>query len=327
MEKRHGLKAVAVKRSDVFIVPIDELHEEPGFNARLNYEGIQEFADFIRENGVLALPPLFVYTKQGRIYISDGHRRIRAVRLVSEEGVEIKGIPCQNDPLNEEERTLAMITRNSGAPLTKLEQGMVFLRMLRFGWQQNQIAKKVAKSPAYVNQCIALANAPQKVQDLLTTRVVNDSTVLTMLGNVEDPEQIYDIIIESVNEVKANMAQEAPVLSTGDPATDADVPIPVVADPPVEVVQRNIARVVRNKIGKETVASRMKILDSWIQENELLYKNNQRYNVVRDVYAFLKGEKTWDEIVPPVNATDNAMDNAMDKQGETPTEEIAAEQG
>ena len=282
-----GLKESAIGRKDVFIVPVERLSEEAGFNARLDYQGIEEFADFIRENGALALPPLMVYRKGENIFISDGHRRIRAVRKVMEEGIEVKGVPCMNDPLNEEERTLAMVTRNSGAPLTKLETGLVFQRMLNFGWQQIDIAKRAGKSPAYVNQCIALASAPKKVQDLLKDGVVNDSTVLTMLGNVEEPSQIYDIIIQSVEEVKGKAAENAAGNGSGDTGNDAPAVNP-----------RDVARAVRQKIGKPTVSTRMKALTDWIEAESLLLKDDPKYLAIKRVYDYLKGDiENIDDII------------------------------
>lgn len=268
--KKGGLKEYAVGRKDVFLVPPDLLNEEPGFNARLEYTGIEEFADFICENGVLALSPLRVYRKEENLFISDGHRRIRGVRLAQTRGIEVKGVPCMNDPGNEESRTFGLITNNAGAPLTKLEQGMVCIRLTGFGYTQTEIAKKIGKSLAYVNQCIALGTAPKKVQDFLVSGVVNDSTVLTMLGNVEDPAQIYDIIVQSVEDVK----------SCGGNGN-----------------QRDVAHAVRNRLGKETVSTRIKKLDGWIEENSIVLKADPKYRMICSVRSFLSGQSALEDLL------------------------------
>lgn len=281
MAKGLGLREMAVGRKDVFLVPPHLLNEEENFNARKEYTGIEEFADFIRENGVLALPPLYVYRKGDKWYISDGHRRIRAVRIVESEGIDVRGVPCMNDPLNEEDRTLALVTRNSGTPLTKMEQGDVFQRMVNFGYTNTEIAKKIGKSLPYVGQCLALATAPKKVQELLIAGVVNDTTVLTALGSVEDVSMAYEVIMDGVEAAKNT------VVVNGN-GGNGDVP---------NVTQRDVSRAVRTRVGKETVSTRMKNLGEWIEEQSLMLKDNARYDAIKDVYSFLRGEITVDDLV------------------------------
>lgn len=261
------IKEIASGRKDIFKIDPRLITEEPGFNVRLTYDGIEELADSIQNEGLKV--PLQIYNKGDFLHVKDGHRRLRAINVALSRGVDIQSVPCiYMSGESEEQRTFDLITCNSGTPLTKLEHGIVFLRLQNFGYNQTDIAKRIAKSPAYVNQCVALANTPKKVQDLLSSGVVNDSTVLATIGTV-DESKLYDILVESVNEVKNN----------GDGTA------------------RDISRVVRNKIGKETVSTRMKALNQWIEENAILEKDSPRYGMLCSVQSFLKGELSLDDLV------------------------------
>lgn len=249
-----AMKKVAVGRKDVFMVPESFLNEEPGFNARLEYTEIPEFALYIKENGVNELPPLQVYKKKDaagdeHLYISKGHRRIRAIRMaISEHGCDIKGVPCMFDDGNEESRTFGLVTENTQVPLTSLEQGLVFNRLIGYGYTQVDIATKIGKSQPYVHKCLTLAKTPKKVQDLLMTGVVDDSTVYEAATGATDPDSIYDILMKSL-EVGGGK-------------------------------RGGVRAAVQKAVGKKTLAGQAKSLGEWVEENSIVLKDDPRYQAV-----------------------------------------------
>lgn len=266
-----GISGFAVGRKDVFTVPVDVLKEEPNFNCRLEYNGIEEFAQYVFKNGVMGLPPMKVYAKHGDpdgLYISEGHRRIRAVRRAIEMGAEIKGVLVMNDPGNEEDRTFNLISSNQGNPLTKIEQGLVFMRLVGYGWNQAQISERVGMSPAFISQAITLARAPKKIQDLITQGAVKDSTVLDAVTGADDEAQAYEVLVKSIEDSNNN--------GEGN---------------------RGVSRRVKAAVGKVSASGRIKLLNEMIEEQSLVLKDSPKYQAVKEVYAFLNGEKTVDELI------------------------------
>jgi ParB/RepB/Spo0J family partition protein len=255
-----AMKAIAVGRKDVFMVPESYLKEEDGFNARLQYTEIPEFALYIKANGVNELPPLMVYKKKDAagdegLYISKGHRRIRAIRMaINEHGCDIKGVPCMFDAGNEESRTFGLITENTQVPLTNLEQGLVFHRLIGYGYTQVDIAEKIGKSQPFVHKCITLAKMPKKVQDLLAANVVDDSTVYDAAKGAE-PEAVYDILMKS--------------LEVGGTA------------------RGGVRAAVHKAVGKKTLAAQAKTLGEWVEENSVILKEDSRYQAVAWAYNFV----------------------------------------
>jgi len=255
-----AMKAIATGRKDVFMVPETYLNEEAGFNARLEYTEIPEFAAYIKENGVNELPPLMVYKKKDaagdeKLYISKGHRRIRAIRMaIAEHGCDIKGVPCMFDGGNEEARTFGLITENTQVPLTNLEQGLVFSRLIGYGYTQVDIATKIGKSQPFVHKCLTLAKMPKKVQDLLTSKVVDDSTVYEAATNA-DPDSVYDILMKSLEIGGAKRG--------------------------------GVRAAVQKAVGKKTLAGQAKTLGEWVEENSVMLKDDPRYQAVTWAYNFV----------------------------------------
>lgn len=277
MEKarKGGLKGFAVGRKDVFTVPLSVIKEEPDFNCRQKYEEIEEFAQYILKNGVMGLPPMRVYVKPNDpdgLYISQGHRRIRAMRMAVELGADIQGALVMNDHGTTEDRTFDLISSNEGYPLTKIEKGHVFLRLIGYGYNQSEIAQRTGKSAAFVSQAITLARAPKKIQELVLSGAIPDSTVYQAVTGADDEAHAYDVLLKSIE--GANNNGEG---------------------------RRGVSKRVGEALGKVSPSGRIKLLNEMIEEQSLILKDNPKYEVVKEVFSFLKGEKTMDELISIIN--------------------------
>lgn len=170
------LKDIAVGRKDLFLFDPNIIQEEPGWNVRMSDPEldahIRMLADSIKEIGVRE--PITVRLEGGVPFLTNGHCRLAAVKLAIAEGAEIKTIPAQAEDryASEADRVLGMITRNSGKPLTPLEQGEVFKRLLLFGWKEIEIVKKTGLSGVHVANMLLLSGAPTEV-----TAMVRDGSV------------------------------------------------------------------------------------------------------------------------------------------------------
>lgn len=272
-----GIKAIASGRKDIYRIDPRLLNIEDGFNARIDYSGGEELREFIRQNGV---PGVYkIYTKNEKLFIKDGHRRQREVLILITEGVEIKTVDCLHEKETDEERVFGLLSSNEGKPFSQREKGIIYLRLMNYGWSQVEIAAKIGKSQSHVSNCILLARAPKKVQALMDSNTVPDSTVIAAMISLKDiPNSNDDTLVEIITKA----ASEAKEVGEG---------------------SRGVSKRVRERIGRPTItpATRVKELGRFVEENSIVLKDNNRYKGVQSVYAYMKGEITIDELLNQIS--------------------------
>lgn len=145
--------ATTVKKT--FLVPLAELYVEPGYNVReIDQEHVAEFRDaFIA--GEFVTPLAVQVTEQG-IKIIDGHHRYYGAKMASDEGHEIPRLECKDFAGSEADRIAFMVTSSQGKALSPLERAAAYQRLLNQGWTPAEIAKKVKRSAADVDQHLQL---------------------------------------------------------------------------------------------------------------------------------------------------------------------------
>jgi ParB family chromosome partitioning protein len=177
-----GIKDLAIGRKDVYMVDPSIIQEDPGWNVRLDTpafrEKLVELTNSIKTQGVKM--PLTVYMKDNVPILTDGHRRLMAVKAAIADGCPIVAVPVfvEERYANESDRVLSMITRNSGEPLTSLEMGEVFKRLMGFGWDTAKIAENSGYSVTHVENILALASAPVEVVEMVKREEVSPTTAI-----------------------------------------------------------------------------------------------------------------------------------------------------
>lgn len=145
----------ATTTKKTFLVPLAELYVEPGYNVReIDQEHVEEFRDaFIAGEFV---PPLAVQVTEQGIKIIDGHHRYYGAKMASDEGHEIPRLECKDFAGSEADRIAFMVTSSQGKALSPLERAAAYQRLLNQGWTPAEIAKKVKRSAADVDQHLQL---------------------------------------------------------------------------------------------------------------------------------------------------------------------------
>lgn len=174
------LKDGAMKRADAYKIEFWEMHVEPGFNpeGRFEIENEEDVAlyDFIVNGGITEIEPLRVRVRQPNgVWIVDGHRRHAAISMALKNGflndaLDENGIlwmPVRFFEGNDADRLTAICTTNDGKKLTPLQRGDVYARMKALGMTLQEIAKRVNKSLAHVEQALILKGAPYQVQQMV----------------------------------------------------------------------------------------------------------------------------------------------------------------
>lgn len=182
-KKLHGIKELAVGRSDTFRLSLDDIHVRAGWNAReCDFDPADEddlaLARSIAENGVReTITAIF---EDGKVYVTNGHRRREAALYARDVlGAEIKSVPVQTEARysSEADHVLSQIVRNAGKPLSPFEKGKVFKRLIDLGWSEDEIGTKTGMTKNRVVQLLTVQAAPEGVKAL-----VRDGSVSTDLA-------------------------------------------------------------------------------------------------------------------------------------------------
>ena len=213
-QARRGIKDLAQGRSDIFRLDPDDIHVKDGWNARNfsdpdNEDHVRSLADSIKAVGVLE--PLTVTMEDGVPYLTNGESRLRAVRMLQAEGVEIKTVPVQTEArhASEADKLASQIVRNSGKPFSVLETAEVFRRLAAYGWSEKDIAARAGKSVERVRQVLSLNEAPAATRKLVQQGKVSATTVQRIIAKSGSAKEIDAAVKEAVSKAESEGRKKA----------------------------------------------------------------------------------------------------------------------
>jgi ParB/RepB/Spo0J family partition protein len=196
-------------RKDIFLVSVDEIEVEDGFNVRIDYGDISALANSISENGILV--PLRAYKKKGgKFIITDGHRRYKAAMELYAKGIEVL-VPIVSSGVNrtEESRIIDMLICNDGKPLNLLEESEAIRRLTAYGYNDRAIAVKIGKTGAYISNLRLLGDAPQVVKNYILEDAIAPSQAIRILRSADTFDDAINLIKESVTIAKSEGKKKA----------------------------------------------------------------------------------------------------------------------
>ena len=246
MPKTSGLESIAkrksawdvefdslrVKLADGTVVKPESLNLEDVFagkvelwNGRITYdlEQMAELRDSIAAIGVKNDLRGYYSSENGEqvIIVTDGHRRLFATTWARQMGNMIARVPLKADNLEKGQTDahylLTQLTANSGqVPLTMLEQGLVVKRFLAYGNTIEEVVLQTGIKKQHLENCLALANTPGGVKDLIKRGTVAPTTVVDAINT--DKSEYRDVLDEALEiaekEAEAKGKDKVKVTST-----------------------------------------------------------------------------------------------------------------
>lgn len=159
-------KQTAATPRKVFWVPLAELYVEDGYNIRdVDQAHVEEFRDAYL--GGEYVPPLTVEVTQHGIKVIDGHHRFAGAKMAAETGLKLRLEVNDITGTSEADKIALMVTSSQGKPLEPLERAKAYARLKAQGWTNDEIAKKVKRSPSDVANMLALAECPEPIKDMV----------------------------------------------------------------------------------------------------------------------------------------------------------------
>lgn len=182
-----NLKEISSGRIEGYKIDPKLILVEEGFNFRIDSPELlaadEELKKSIIANGVQL--PLTVRLKDDKVYVVNGHRRLKAVMAAIKEGVDIPTVPCINEPkgATDEDRVLMLLTTNSGVPPTALEKGAIFKRLSAMGWSNEKIGEKAGMSYKQVENLIGLQAAPAEIKEMISEGTLSASLAIKTMAS------------------------------------------------------------------------------------------------------------------------------------------------
>jgi len=198
-------------KSELFKIDPRRVQFDHKNNPREDYGDIKSLMAFIEENGTEALPPVKVRTikdEEGNeaYQLIHGYRRMTAITRLLEKGVDIKRMVARPVPraYNDKDELLDHISENSGMKLNAMEEANVFEKLLKFGWSQAEIAKKIGKTQSHVSQVLKLSGAPESIKETLAKGLISGALVVKVLnenkGDTKAAERIIKASVKKLTE-------------------------------------------------------------------------------------------------------------------------------
>lgn len=184
-------------------IPLNELHPNPG-QPRKHFEGIEELAASLRENGQVTT--ILVRRLPEGYQIIHGERRWRAAKLAGLESLraEVRAVS------DEEAYWLSLVENVGRKNLTPIEEAQGYESLLSAGLTQAVVGAMVGKRQSYVAHKMRLLKAPRPVRAFLAKAALSEGHARQLLrfkglypkgkkGWIDDYMQDIDSLAEAYN--------------------------------------------------------------------------------------------------------------------------------
>ena len=151
-----------------------------------NDETIREMADSISEHGILQ-PLLVRPIENGKYELVAGERRLRAAVLAG-----LKKVPVIIREMEEPQTWEAALIENlQRENLNTVEEAAAYREMLeRYGYTQEELARRIGKSRAYVANTVRLLNLPGEIRELVKTGELTAGHARAILALKDEEQQL-----------------------------------------------------------------------------------------------------------------------------------------
>jgi ParB family chromosome partitioning protein len=160
-------------------------------------DDLQELSDSIKEKGIIQ--PLIVKTgEDGKYELIAGERRLRASKLAGLNVVPVVVLEVKDDDSLLE---LALIENVQRTDLNPIEEAEAYRKLIeRFGYTQEDTAKRVGKKRSTITNMLRLLKLPEQFQDDVIQGILSEGHARALLKLTDDPmamREIRDLIVKN----------------------------------------------------------------------------------------------------------------------------------
>lgn len=166
--------------------------------SEFNQQELQELSDSIKEKGVIQ-PLIVTYNTEDNVYeLIAGERRLRASKLAGLSHVPVVVMDIENeDSLLE----LALIENIQRTDLNPIEEADAYRKLIeKFGYTQEETAKRVGKQRSTVTNMLRLLKLPESVRNDVSSGLLSEGHGRALVRLVDNPlkiQEIRDLIVKN----------------------------------------------------------------------------------------------------------------------------------
>ena len=171
-------------------LPLERIRPNP-FQARVNFEGLDELAEVIRVQGFISRLRVRPDPQdEGFFQLVYGERRLRAAKLAG-----LSQLPCDVSTHTDREMIEIGLAENiQRYDLSPLEEANAFNKFIEEGsYTIRELAERLGKNKDYIAGRLALLRAPQDVQQLVARRP-DSVTVARRIAQLKTAEERQPLI-------------------------------------------------------------------------------------------------------------------------------------
>lgn len=189
-------------RRNMFFIDPRSIIFDPAENPRQDYGALKELEASIAQHGVK--DPISIKNTPEGPKLIHGFRRMTATMNLLARGEDVARIPAIPVPkgYNEEDALLDHIIRNTGKPLTALEEAGIYKTMIGKGYKQTEIAKLVGKTQGAISNILKLTEASKQVQNYINEGLIASSLVMKLIKAHKDHKIVDRIVVNAVEKLE-----------------------------------------------------------------------------------------------------------------------------
>lgn len=198
-------------------IPIDQIEPNPD-QPRREIGDLSELSASIKEKGVLE-PLLVKPNPNGGFMIIAGERRFRASKLAG-----LTEVPCIEMDLDEKGvAEIALIENLQRKDLTVWEEADGLKALAdKYGYKQDEIAKKISKSRTTVTELMTVAGLPANIRErCLAARINSKSALLEIARQFDEAAMLEYLENFAAGKGKSTVANKASHTNGKSPASTA----------------------------------------------------------------------------------------------------------
>lgn len=178
LNQHYSSKTTGTTVRKTFMVPLNELYVEPGFNIReIDAEHVEEFRQAYLAGEYV--PALAVEVTPRGVKVIDGHHRYHGALLAEKDGAELR-LECKDFTGNEADKVAFMVTSSQGKALGPMERAEAYRRMRNQGLTNDEIATKVKRSISDVVNHLQLIDCEQPIKDMVKQGDMSYTTAIAL---------------------------------------------------------------------------------------------------------------------------------------------------
>jgi ParB/RepB/Spo0J family partition protein len=189
-------------RRNMFFMDPRGIMFDPAENPRVDYGELKELEASIAQHGVK--DPIWIKNTPEGPKLIHGFRRMTATMNLINRGEDVARIPCIPVPkgYSEEDALLDHIIRNSGKPLTAMEEAGVYKTMIGKGYKQTEIAKMVGKTQGAISNILKLSQTSKVVQNYINEGLIASSLVMKLIKEQKnDHKAVERIVVNAIEKL------------------------------------------------------------------------------------------------------------------------------